>query len=274
MTSTKRKTAIAEPVPKSLTPPNAVRHIASAITFAFACADSGASAMHEVEDLEDVDDHRDEDDAQHRREQRHGDAPEDLPLGRAVGARGLEHVARHRRRARRRSPPSRSRPRSRCRRSAATGVISFGPEPRVAAERLREGLRADRGVVGARRARSRSRRCRRRRRRRLARPSRVALRELAPSRPAARARPCSTTPGLPPPGLKSRQTMPTMSPGFGAGSTACTAPFGTSSGAMPVRPSSATPPGLQRRLQHESRRRESAAGRTSTGSALESTPAG
>ena len=33
------------------------------------------------------------------REQRHGDAPEDLPLGRAVGARRLEHVARDRREA-------------------------------------------------------------------------------------------------------------------------------------------------------------------------------
>jgi hypothetical protein len=34
ITSRKRKTAIADPRPKSFTPPKAVRHIASAITFA------------------------------------------------------------------------------------------------------------------------------------------------------------------------------------------------------------------------------------------------
>src|SRR4051794_11073476 len=45
MTSRNRKTAIAEPVPKSFSPPNAVRHMARAITFAFACVDSGASAI-------------------------------------------------------------------------------------------------------------------------------------------------------------------------------------------------------------------------------------
>ena len=37
--------------------------------------------------------------------------------------------------------------------------------------------------------------------------------------------------------------MPTTSPGLGAGFTACTAPFGTCAGGMPVSPSSATPPG-------------------------------
>src|SRR5215207_6105542 len=45
ITRTKRKTAIAEPRPKSLTPPNDVRHIASAITFASSCTDCGATAM-------------------------------------------------------------------------------------------------------------------------------------------------------------------------------------------------------------------------------------
>src|SRR5205807_2541441 len=53
----------------------------------------------------------------------------------------------------------------------------------------------------------------------------------------------SMTPGLPPPGLKSRQTVPTTSPCFGAGFTACFAPFGVALGAIPVSPSSATPPG-------------------------------
>ena len=41
-TSRNRKTAIAEPSPKSFTPPNDVRHIASAITFASSCEDAGA----------------------------------------------------------------------------------------------------------------------------------------------------------------------------------------------------------------------------------------
>ena len=49
---------------------------------------------HEVEDLQYADDLRDEDDRQHGREQRDRDPPEDLPLAAAVGARGLEHVAR------------------------------------------------------------------------------------------------------------------------------------------------------------------------------------
>ena len=48
---------------------------------------------------------------------------------------------------------------------------------------------------------------------------------------------------MPPPGLKSRQTTPVISPGLGFGSTACFAPEGTASGGIAVRPSSATPPG-------------------------------
>ena len=114
---------------------------------------------------------------------------------RAVGARRLEHVARHRREPGARSPPSRSRPRSRCRRSSATGVISFVPEPGEAAPGLGEGLRRDRRVVGARARRPRSRTCRRR-------PPRVVLDHLAArrraaarSRPAAPARCGSTLPG-------------------------------------------------------------------------------
>src|SRR4029077_16040305 len=43
ITSANRNTAIAEPSPK-LFSGNAVRHIASAITFAFCCVDSGANA--------------------------------------------------------------------------------------------------------------------------------------------------------------------------------------------------------------------------------------
>ena len=43
ITSRNRKTAIAEPSPKSFTPPNEVRHIASAITFASSCTDPGAT---------------------------------------------------------------------------------------------------------------------------------------------------------------------------------------------------------------------------------------
>src|SRR5207253_6086825 len=65
---------------------------------------------------------------------------------------------------------------------------------------------------------------------------------VTPGRPTSR---FSTTPGLPPPGLKSRQTTPTMSPVFGGGSTACTPFFGTASGAIPVRPRRARPPGAR-----------------------------
>ena len=95
MTSMKRNTAIAEPSPKSLCV-NAVRHIASAITFASRLRRLRRDRQDDVEDLQDVDHHRDEDDAEHRRQQRHGHAAEDLPLAGAVGARGLERVARDR----------------------------------------------------------------------------------------------------------------------------------------------------------------------------------
>src|SRR5215208_394188 len=44
-TSRNRNTAIAEPTPKSSTPPNDSRHIASAITFAASCEDPGASVI-------------------------------------------------------------------------------------------------------------------------------------------------------------------------------------------------------------------------------------
>ena len=40
-----RNTAIAAPSPWSLTPPNEVRHIARAMTFASSCTDPGAIAM-------------------------------------------------------------------------------------------------------------------------------------------------------------------------------------------------------------------------------------
>src|SRR5258708_13476807 len=52
----------------------------------------------------------------------------------------------------------------------------------------------------------------------------------------------STLPGVPPPGLKSRQTTPVIAPLFGAGTTACFADAGTSVGGIAVRPSSALPP--------------------------------
>ena len=117
ITSRKRKTAIAEPRPKSFAPVKAIRHIASAITFASSCDRRGRDRQHDVEDLEDVDDHRDEDDGEHRREQRHRDAAEDLPLVGAVGAGRLEQVAWDGGQAGARSPPSRSLPRPRCRRS-------------------------------------------------------------------------------------------------------------------------------------------------------------
>ena len=57
---------------------------------------AGRDGEDDVEDLEDVDQHRDEDDAEHGREQRHGDAAEDLPLRRTVGPCCFERVARDR----------------------------------------------------------------------------------------------------------------------------------------------------------------------------------
>src|ERR1700712_4560781 len=54
----------------------------------------------------------------------------------------------------------------------------------------------------------------------------------------------STLPGVPPPGLKSRQTTPVTAPGFGAGAAACFADDGTSVGGIAVSPSSAVPPEL------------------------------
>src|SRR5579862_6404343 len=63
---------------------------------------------------------------------------------------------------------------------------------------------------------------------------------VTPGRPSS---PLSTTPGLPPPGVKSRQTTPVISPGLAFGVTACTAPLGTAVGGIPVSGSVATPPG-------------------------------
>ena len=53
----------------------------------------------------------------------------------------------------------------------------------------------------------------------------------------------STLPGVPPPGLKSRQTTPVIPPGRGSGCTACFAPAGTSAEGTRVSPSRATSPG-------------------------------
>ena len=52
----------------------------------------------------------------------------------------------------------------------------------------------------------------------------------------------STTPGSPPPGLKSRHTVPTTASAAGLGVTACTAPAGTARGGIAVRPIRAVPP--------------------------------
>ena len=46
---------------------------------------------------------------------------------------------------------------------------------------------------------------------------------VTPGRPSS---PCSTTPGLPPPGLKSRHTTPVIAPAAAGGARACTAPLG------------------------------------------------
>src|SRR4051812_30820816 len=48
--------------------------------------------------------------------------------------------------------------------------------------------------------------------------------------------PCSAFPGVPPPGLKSRQTTPVIEPGFGFGVATCFADDGTSVGGIAVSP--------------------------------------
>src|SRR6478609_5079735 len=62
---------------------------------------------------------------------------------------------------------------------------------------------------------------------------------LAPGMPSS---PCSTLPGVPPPGLKSRQTTPVTERAFGVGGTACWASAGTSEGGIAVRPIFAVSP--------------------------------
>src|SRR5262249_27163323 len=56
---------------------------------------------------------------------------------------------------------------------------------------------------------------------------------VTPGRPFS---PGSTLPGVPPPGLKSRHTVPVMPLLEGLAATACLAPVGTSSGGIAVRP--------------------------------------
>ena len=68
------KTAIADPTPRLLAPPNAVRHIARAITLASSCTEPGATETTMSKTLEDVDQHRDEHDREHRHEERRGHA--------------------------------------------------------------------------------------------------------------------------------------------------------------------------------------------------------
>ena len=83
----------------------------------------------------------------HRCEQRHGDAPERLPLGRAVGPRGLEYVARHRR------EPGRDHDHREAGPDPDVGDQErrddeARPEPRVAGPGLGEGGGADACLVG------------------------------------------------------------------------------------------------------------------------------
>ena len=129
------------------------------------------------------------------------------------------------------------------------GVIKLRSEPAVAAERLGERLCSDRGRVRAAATFEKSNV-----------PSELVVADctffpaasrnstVTPGRPSS----CfSTTPALPPPGLKSRQTVPVTSPGFGEGATACFAPFGTCIGRDPGQRSSANRAGVQRRLEDE-----------------------
>ena len=184
-----------------------------------------------------------EDDAEHGCEQRHGHAPEDLPLGGAVGARRLEHVSRHRR------EPGADHDHGEAGPDPDVGDQQrrrdqVRPEPGEAAERLREGLGADRRLVAARRDVRELERAVRRRLGRLDGRSRLATRSstVTPGRPSS---PLSTTPRL---AAARREVAPDDADDLArlrpAASTACTAPFGTD-GRRRCRsaPSRATPPG-------------------------------
>ena len=61
--------------------------------------------------------------------------------------------------------------------------------------------------------------------------------------PGSPSSPGSTLPCTPPPGLKSRQTVPVIAPGFLAGTMACLEPLGICVGGMPVSASNAVSPG-------------------------------
>ena len=77
------------------------------------------------------------------------------------------------------------------------------------------------------------------RRRPRARRPRLRSSTVTPGSPSS---PCSTFPGVPPPGLKSLHTTPVIPPESASGTTACTASAGTSDARMPVSPSCATSP--------------------------------
>ena len=73
---------------------------------------------------------------------------------------------------------------------------------------------------------------------------------VTPARPTS---PLSTSPGVPPPGLKSRQTTPVIPPCSGSGWTAARRVLGHSRAPrIAVRPSSAESPGLDRVLERRS----------------------
>ena len=186
ITSTNRKTAIAEPSPKSPAV-KAVRHIASAITFASDWVDSGASAMTRSKTLRTLMTIVMKTTVSTGASSGTVTRRKTCQLAGAVGARGLEHVARHRREARgdhdhreaRPDPEVRDQQR---RRDQASGRArrSRSTAWRTSASRSRPGR--------SRRRRSRSRRCRPRRSSPTGRcaPSR---RGAARSRRAGRARP-------------------------------------------------------------------------------------
>ena len=163
-----------------------------------------------------------------------------VPLRGAVGACRLEHVARHRREAgpdddhREAGPDPDVRDDQRRR-------DQLRAEPGVAAPRLGERLRRDAGVEGAGRDHPEVERpvvAGRRGLHHLV----LASAQLQRSRRAGRALPASTFPGTPPPGLKSRQTTPEIWPGARASAAPpASRSTGTSSGGIPVSPSSATP---------------------------------
>ena len=94
---------------------------------------------------------------------------------------------------------------------------------------------------------------------------------MIPGSPSSSA---STSPGVPPPGLKSLQTTPVIPPESASGTTACTASAGTSEVRITRQAKLCDVTGGERLLEHEASRSALPAASSVDGCAAERTPEG